>query len=76
MVGLDQLYTGAYWIAGACLFVNRNGLVLAVGLFRLVAVTQGAVDRSGNLLLMRNRNNVALPVGKNEVDGKDADRWR
>lgn len=53
VVDPGQLYEDAYRIAGTCLLVNRSGLILAVRLFRLVAVAKGTVGWSGNLLLMR-----------------------
>lgn len=66
MVGIDQLYEGPYWITGAGLLVNRDGLVLVTGLFRLVAVAKDAVDRAGIVPLMRTGNSAGLLIGKME----------
>lgn len=72
VVGSDQLYEGTYWLAGTCLLVNRDGLVLVAGLFRLVAVAKGAVGRPGNLSLMGPGHSAELLVGKME---RGEQRW-
>lgn len=66
VVGIRQLDEITSCVAGTCLLVNRGGLILAVRLFRLVAVAKGTVGWSGNLLLIRPGPSAGLLIGKME----------